>query len=85
MRVDSKAPCPLDKGGDLSLLWFPGEGKPIVLPSSIWTGVSSIPSDSRACSSPLKSTNSPEVAMVANLAGMVGMERLFRAIRGRGG
>ena len=30
--VYSKAPCPLYKGGDLSLLWFPGEGKSIVLP-----------------------------------------------------
>ena len=57
MGVDSKAPCPLDKGGDLPLL--------LSSPSSIWRGVSSVPSDSRACSSSLKSTNSPEVAAVA--------------------
>ena len=34
----------------------------------------------KACSSSLKSTNSPEVAAVANLAGMVGMELLYGAI-----
>ena len=42
-------------------------------------------SDSKACNSSLKSTNSPAVAAVANRAGMEGMEPLKGASWGRVG
>ena len=45
-------------------------------------GVSSIPSESKAC---ISSMNSPAVAAVANLAGMEGIEPLKGESWGRGG
>ena len=73
-------------GNEDTCLFFGFLGRVSLLssPNSMRRGVSSVPSESKACISSLKSMNSPAVAAVANLAGMEGIEPLKGARRESG-